>query len=79
MDDEPPDFSTVIDCLQSTLGTICDPLPSWKADWRSIKVADKGYAKQSWWMDKCSAARKRALIASLTGRDAAKVSSQGVE
>ena len=76
-DEEPPDFGHTIEILQNTLGATCDPLPTWKTDWASVRVADPIYAKQSWWMDKCSAARKRSLISVLTGRDAARVASQG--
>ena len=72
----PEDAHEVIRQARTTLGDTFDPLTTWARDPGNIALADREYAKQSWWGEKFDQARRRNLQAGVAGRDAARLESQ---
>ena len=72
----PDDAHAVIAHARGVLGQTFDPLVDWARDPTVIAVADREYAKQSWWGDRFDSARRSALTQSVESRNSARLESQ---
>ena len=72
----PDDAHDIIRHARMVVGEAFDPLVSWARDPGTICLADREFSKQHWWGERFDQARRRALAATATGRDAARLEAQ---